>query len=132
MISETLRWLLYSILGDLADSLDYKFSLVGRSRQRLAADFLVSQPAYDFFRFLLPGEFSSHVRRLIPQTVVKVEELPDITEASTLQLVFDKTVILVPCVRHTVTSKDDNYYYIVLDFIKGSIHFEVWHTYSSY
>ncbi|KAI0366760.1 hypothetical protein BV20DRAFT_971496 [Pilatotrama ljubarskyi] len=133
------RWLLYTLLGMIADALDIiltgtaivpprrpKRSLLPSDVDGLSDEELVklreTAPVMDSI---------ANIIRLTPGTVVKPssemeEDPPDTTEANALNLVFAKTTIPVPRARRVI--KLSCFSLIVMDYIDGPTLAEAWPT----
>ncbi|KAI6139140.1 hypothetical protein EDD17DRAFT_1770646 [Pisolithus thermaeus] len=134
----TRKWLFYTFIGTLADTLDTILAFVApeKTPERIRSSD-IDEPGDEEILALRRTALRLHsdynVYKLTLTTVVKSSQdmedgAIDATEANALQLVFTKTTIPVPRVRRVV--KREWEFLIVMDYIKGRTLAQVWPTFS--
>ncbi|KAJ3563801.1 hypothetical protein NP233_g8702 [Leucocoprinus birnbaumii] len=135
----TSEWLLYTVLGAIADVLSAILTSVmpDKRPQRSIAASDVDKLTDEEILVLSENAPDLHpdaaVFRLTPGTVAKASQdmggdIQDASEANTLNLLFTETTIPVPRVRRVVKREWD--FLIVIDYIPGSTLAQVWPTFS--
>ncbi|TFK94582.1 hypothetical protein K466DRAFT_593419 [Polyporus arcularius HHB13444] len=141
---ETRKWLLYTLLGIIADALDTVLTAIAPpkrpqesvlSTQPSDIDHLSDAELLELCKNGIKVHPEAGVVRLTSGTVAKPsqdmdEDTPDPSEANALDLVFSKTTIPVLRVRRVVKYKWA--FLIVMDYIEGPTLAHVWPTLSTW
>ncbi|TFK94596.1 hypothetical protein K466DRAFT_476140 [Polyporus arcularius HHB13444] len=134
---ETRKWLLYTLLGIIADALDTVLTAIAPPKRPQESvvpsdiDHLSNAELLELSENAPRVHPEAGVVRLTSGTVAKPsqdldEDAPDPSEANTLDLVFSETTIPVPRVRRVVRCEWD--FLIVMDYIDGPTLAQVWPT----
>ncbi|KAJ3974342.1 kinase-like domain-containing protein [Lentinula raphanica] len=134
------KWLLYTLLCGVADVLDILLSKMKPSQKPKVSfepsdiDDLEDDEILELYQDAPEVHPDYSVKRLSPRTVIKASvdvdvDMSDAPDANASDLVFAETDIPVPRIRRVIRGQED-IYFVVQDYIEGSLLADVWSTYS--